>query len=56
MLGLESSKGHSTVGKASKCLLGWVFVPPSKAPIVSLSKKLLPSMLSTGWFQEWIQV
>ena len=30
------------------------FKLPSKAPIVSLTKKLL-SLLSTGWFQEQIQ-
>jgi len=30
------------------------FEPPSKAPIVSLSKKPLPLLLGTGWFQEWI--
>jgi len=29
------------------------FEPPSKAPVVSLRKKL-PSLLSTGWLKECI--
>jgi len=27
----------------------------SKAPVVYLSKKKIPSLLRTGWFQEWIR-
>ena len=39
---------YKTYGQA------WVQTP-SKAPGVFLSEKLLPSLLSTGWFQEQIQ-
>ena len=48
----EGAAGHSGLHVWRVMWRSWVRAP-SKAPVVSLSKKL--SSLSTGWFQEWIQ-
>ena len=37
------------------CNLPVMGLNPIKAPVVSLSKKTLPKLLSTGWFKERIR-